>query len=301
MQVPGCSSGVIQLTAKIHPSVALYHWQLFHYASLCNPFSLADLWQAATEQYVRAYRDQEPWLSFKHTAAVTATTRMLLPLHCPPNTDRAAPTLPTALAPVRPLLQLTQVLLSHKTYDATHTRLTYSATASGSQTDSTLQDKSCKADPANTTPEDYLALLQTALLTLKLISLLSAVSSESSSTAAASTVLWASLAGTATTIAEAQIAQGQMSRPCTPPRPPEALSDTVVAVIKLLMSELRRGLLKDGMSSNATMCCRILTALLGLSLTKNAYCCEDTLGDAITHPGSPSVVCTCLSCFACLL
>lgn len=293
LQVPGCSSGVIQLTAKIHPSVALYHWQLFHHASLCNPYSLADLWQAATEQYVRAYRDQEQWLSLKHTAAVTATTRMLLPLHCSPDTDRAAPTLPTALAPVRPLLQLTQVLLSQKTYDATHTKLTPSATASSTQTDSAQQDKSCKADPAKTTTEDYIALLQTALLTLKLISLLSAVSPQTSSTTAASTVLWASLAGTATTIAEAQSAQGQMSRPWNPPRPPEALSGTVVAVIKLLMSELRRGLVKDGMSSNASMCCRILAALLGLSLTKNAYCSEKTIADAITHPGSPCVVCTC--------
>ncbi|KAL3148846.1 hypothetical protein ABBQ32_001722 [Trebouxia sp. C0010 RCD-2024] len=211
---------------------------------------------------------------------------MLLPLHCSPDTDRAAPTLPTALAPVRPLLQLTQVLLSQKTYDATHTKLTPSATASSTQTDSAQQDKSCKADPAKTTTEDYIALLQTALLTLKLISLLSAVSPQTSSTTAASTVLWASLAGTATTIAEAQSAQGQMSRPWNPPRPPEALSGTVVAVIKLLMSELRRGLVKDGMSSNASMCCRILAALLGLSLTKNAYCSEKTIADAITHPAS---------------
>lgn len=283
LQVPGCSSGVIQLTAKIQPSVALYHWQLFHFASLPNSAGLAFVWQAATEQYVRAFRDHGPQLpSFQNTAAVTATTRMLLPLHRPQDTVRAAPTLPMALKPVGPLLQLTQILLSQATSDPE----LESTAMSTSVVDVTQQESRCKGDPATTSPDDYIALLQTALLTLKLISLLSAVSSVTSSILAAVDTLWASLSLTSQTITKAQHNQGQMSHPSHPPNPPEPLSDVVTALTKLAMSELRRCLVKDGMSDEASLCCGLLTALLRLPLTKQACCSAVTIATAIKDPGS---------------
>ena len=292
LQVPGCSSGIIQLTARIQPSVALYHWQLFHYASLHNTCHYSAAWQVAIEQYVCAHKFHEQQLPpSQDIAAVKATTRMLLPLHCPPASNRAAPVLPTELKPVKPLLQLTQILLSQVDSDAADTP-TASKTPSSSEPDSQQQIKSCTMNPVTSQPADELALLQTLLLVLKLISLVSAVTSVSASTSTAVVALWEIIVHTVGTLRNIQGCKAtQMGTSidllrAEHPSHSKAWSDTVVALTKLLMTELRHCLAKDGMSSQADICSVTLELMLDLPLMKRSYCCAVAVASAIKDPGS---------------
>lgn len=289
-QVPGSSAGVIYLVARIQPSIALYHWQLFHVASLRNPSMYPAVWQAATEQYVRAHRYHEQQLPPpQHIAAVKATTRMLLPLHCPPSSDRAAPALPTDLAPVKPLFQLTQILLSHVPSDVPHA----SKTASSSEPDSprSLQIKSAVVNPVAPTAANEVAMLQTVLLVLKLISLLTAVTSPSVSATTAVVVLWQTVINTLSTLPGIQCNRGWPedsidSMRSEHPSHSEAWFDTVVALTGLLMTQLRQVLVKDGMSEQASLCCNSLSSLLELPSLKRSYRTAVAMAAAIKNPGS---------------
>lgn len=295
LQVPGCSSGIIQLTARIQPSVALYHWQLFHYAKLRSLCNYSAAWQAAIEQYVCAHKYHEQQLPPSHDiAAVKATTRMLLPLHCPPNSDRAAPVLPTALRPVKPLLQLTQILLSQVNSGAADTQAA-SKTSSSSEPDSTQQTKTYIRNPVTSSPADELALLQTVLLVLKLISLASAVTVFSESISTAVMALWKILVNTTETLRDIQDKAGGVAQAGNKPmdemrleRPShlEAWADTVVALIKLLMTELRQCLVMEGMSDQADTCSVTLASLLDLLRMKQSYCCAVAVSTAIQDPGT---------------
>ena len=246
-------------------------------------------WQAAVEQYVCAHKYHEQQLPpSQDIAAVNSTTRMLLPLHCPSNSDRAAPILPTALKPVKPMLQLTQILLSQVDSGATDTR-NASQAPSSSEPDRTQQTKSCMVNPVSSCPADEFALLQTMLLVLKLISLVSAVTLVSESTSTAVMALWEVIVNTARTLREIQgtahIGSIDAMRSERPSHS-KAWSDTVVAVAKLMMTELRQCLVKEGMSDQADICSVTLASLLDLPRTKRSYCCAVAVAAAIKDPGS---------------
>ena len=215
---------------------------------------------------------------------------MLLPLHCPPDSDRAAPILPTDLKPVKPLLQLTQVLLSQVDSDATDTP-TASQTPSSSEPDSKQQTKSFTMNPVTSRPADELALLQTLLLVLKLISLVSAVTSVSASTSTAVAALWKILVHTGGTLRDIQGCKAVQkvtvidAMRAEHPRHSQAWSDTVVALTKLLMTELRQCLAKEGMQDQADICSVTLELLLGLLPMKRSYCCAVAVASAIKDPG----------------
>ena len=290
-QVPGSSTGVIHLVARIQPSVALYHWQLFHQASLGTTYNVSAVWQAATEQYVEAHtyhEQQRP--PPKDIAAFSATTRMLLPLHCPPASDRAVPVLPTALAPVRPLFQLTQILLSQVPPDTPHTR-TASKAASSSEPDSPQPTKSGVVNPVASGPANEVAMLQTLLLVLKLISLVSAVASPSVSATTAVVVLWKVLAKTLEKLTCIQCkpcwSEGSLdSLRSEHPSLSKGWLDSVVALTKMLMTQLRQCLVRDGMSEQAQLCCTTLASLLRFPRMKRSYSMAVAMAAAIKDPGS---------------
>ena len=207
---------------------------------------------------------------------------MFLPPYCPQNSVRAAPTCPTPFEPVRHLLQLTQVLLSQVTCDFAHIQ----TDGQESETPSSSQNNSRKVKLGIASPDDQIALLHTALLILKLISLLSAVKSESSSTSKAVAVLWDSLEITTNTIVESQNQQDISTPTHRQLSKSEALSDTASALTRLVMTELRRCQLKAGMSRHTMLCCGLLEALLALPLVKQSRCSAVTIATAIKDPGT---------------
>ena len=291
-QVPGCSSGVIYLLARIQPSVALYHWQLFHQARLCNTCNYSALWQAATAQYVHAHTYEQQLPPPQDIAAFNTTTRMLLPLHCPPSSDRAAPVLPSALAPVRPLFQLTQVLFSQVPSRCPHDR-TVCQPAPSLEADSSQQIKSGAVNPVAPSPADEVAMLQTLLLVLKLISLVIAVASSSVSANSAVVVLWEILVGTLNKLRHIEgkpdwlFGEGSLeSMRSAHTSHPKGWMETAVALTKMLMTQLRQCLVKDGMSEQAQLCCTTLASVLEIPRIKRSYCMAVAMAAAIKGPGS---------------
>ena len=65
LQFPGSSTGTVCLEATLRPSAALHIWQAFHQANLseANVVYLADIWEGATEQFVKTYWRQAGQLS----------------------------------------------------------------------------------------------------------------------------------------------------------------------------------------------------------------------------------------------
>ena len=281
LQVPGCSSGVISLDVKIFPSVALYHWQLFTYANLRSPSGLAIVWQAATKQYVSAYRQQGNELSlWQDIPAVKAQARMFSHLHCSDSLPTTARLFSAVMEPVRPMLQLTQVLLSQTTCDATHTlpsSQSSSALASATPINSEKPQQTCSH------PDDWVALLQVALLTLRLITLVSSISAESASATVALSVLLDSLVLTMSELRHRRLCISAM---------PAALNDSYsrrlmdasVALTKAVMLQLRQDLLKPGRRTRA--CCLLLSTML--TKADALYCFSVQVAAAIKDPGEPA-------------
>ena len=70
------------------------------------------------------------------------------------------------------------------------------------------------------------------------------------------------------------------------PSQSEAWTNTVVALTKLLMTELRRRLVKDGVKEEAHICCSVLADLLVLPHMKQSYNSAVAIATAIRDPGS---------------
>ena len=115
LQFPGSSTGTVCPDAIFRPSAALHIWQAFHQANLSDAdvTYLAGIWKGATGQFVKAYRRQEGQPS---PGQIPAATQEAKPSVAMFDSKRLATMhatyLPTVQDAVRPLLQLTQVLLS---------------------------------------------------------------------------------------------------------------------------------------------------------------------------------------------
>ncbi len=115
LQFPGSSTGTVCLEATLMSSAALHIWQAYHQANLSdgNVAYLAGIWEGATAQFVMACMRQARQPS---PLQIVAAIQEAKPSDAMFDSSRLgtarAMYLPAVQDAVRPLLQLTQVLLS---------------------------------------------------------------------------------------------------------------------------------------------------------------------------------------------
>ncbi len=272
LQFPGSSTGTVCLDATLRPSAALHIWQAYYQANLsdANVKYLAGIWEGATGQFVMACRRQAGQPS---PLQITAAIQEAKPSDAMFDSRRLGTThamyLPAVQDAVRPLLQLTQGLLSQSGF-------LLSCDNPGRQVEF-VQHKlsnlnSIDEDPKGTEPTcDYtahqkrrIALLQSSLLVLKLVTLMSAVEARSSSADVAKVVLWDILAnmvereGSELTCRVPMLARdldSALSQHWT-----ETERDVSVALAALLCATLRKQILQP--TFHADICCRLIAAVL---------------------------------------
>ena len=219
LQAPSASTGPVVLQVQLRPSVASYLWQQFLCAGLTeeNSAKLSSVWFAAAVKFVRAVRQQAGGPTNAQRIAglltVRATDVMFTVPTSPIYTDFQMPHVAPA---VRPLLQLTQVLLSQ----GTSCKLDQEAPSENLQSDLCRQSKSrSPLQPCHLRQyafqlekqEHRIAVMQTAALICKLLSLLAAVKNQTSSSISAIRSLWEVLHATATLLLESRASSATSS------------------------------------------------------------------------------------------
>ena len=200
LQFPGSSTGTVCLEATLRPSAALHIWQAYHQANLsgANVAYLAATWEGVTGEFVMACRRQAGQPSTLQTAAAVQAANPSLAMF---DTNRLGTTratyLPAVQDAVRPLLQLTQVLLSQSGFllscDYPEHQLEILQRLSGDdRIDKAPKDTDLTSNHA-AHQERRIVLLQSMLLLLKLVTFMSTVEAKSPSADVAKEVLWQSL------------------------------------------------------------------------------------------------------------
>ena len=271
LQFPGSSTGSVCLEATLRPSAALHIWQAYHQANLsdANVAYLAGIWEGATGQFVMAYRRQARQPSPLQTAAAIQAANPSVVMF---DSSRLGTThavyLPAVQDAVRPLLQLTQVLLSQSGFmlscDSSERQLEFLLKLSRlNSIDEAPKGTELTRDHA-AHQERRIVLLQSTLLLLKLVTFMSAVEAKSSSADIAKEVLWPILAN--------MVERGGSELTCPDPRPArnpasassqhwtETECDVSVPLAALLCTTLRQHILQP--TIHADICCRLIQAVL---------------------------------------
>ncbi len=238
---------------------------------------MADVWEGATAQFVMACRRQAGQPSHLQTAAEIQAADPSAAMF---DSNRLGAThalyLPAVPDAVRPLLQLTQVLLSQSGWSCDHSEHHLESERRINRTNSIDE-----APQGNDLISDHWAhqerwimLLQSSLLLLKLLSFLSAVEAKSASTDVAKEILWQTLANLEVELnlcAEAEAdCSGLHSGPASNPASAssqhwsETECDVAVPLAALLCTTLRQHILQP--TTHADICFRLIHAvLLGIS------------------------------------
>jgi len=271
LQFPGSSTGTVCLEATLRPSAALHIWQAYHQANLsdANVEYLAGIWEGATGQFVMAYRRQAGQPSPLQTAAAIQAANPSVVMF---DSSRLGTThamyLPAVQDAVRPLLQLTQLLLSQSGFllscDCPQRQLEFLHRLSSHNS---IDEAPKGTEPARdhaAHQERRIVLLQSTLLLLKLVTFMSAVEAKSSSADIAKEVLWPILAN--------MVERGGSELTCPDPRPArnpasassqhwtETECDVSVPLAALLCTTLRQHILQP--TIHADICCRLIQAVL---------------------------------------
>ena len=276
LQFPGSSTGILCLKATLRPSAALYIWQAYHQANLADASleKMADVWEGATTQFVMACRRQAEQPSLLQTAAaIQAADPSVVMFDSSRLGTTHASCLPAVHDAVRPLLLLTQVLLSQSG----------SFTLSCDRFDNQLEHRNSSIHCIMLAPRgkdlvpDHVAhqerrimLLQSLLLLFKLLSFLSAVEAKSASTDVAKKVLWQSLADLKVELHLYEEAEadrtGLHSGPASNPASAfsqhwgETERNVSVSLAALLCTTLRHHILQPTL--HADICCHLIQAVL---------------------------------------
>jgi len=271
LQFPGSSTGSVCLEAILRPSAALHIWQAYHQANLsdANAAYLAGIWEGATGQFVKAYRRQAEQPSPLQIAAAIQEAKPSLVMF---DSSRLGTThatyLPAVQDAVRPLFQLTQVLLSQSGFclscDSPERQLEFmQRLSSNKRIDEAPKDTELTRDHA-AHQERRIVLLQSTLLLLKLVTFMSAVEAKSSSTDVAKEVLWQILAnmgeegGSELTCPNPRLARNPASASLQ--HEVETERDVSVPLAALLCTTLRQHILQP--TIHADICCRLIEAVL---------------------------------------
>ncbi len=276
LQFPGSSTGTVCLEATLRPSAALHIWQAYHQANLsgANVAYLAATWEGVTEKFVMACRRQAGQPSTLQTAAALQAANPSLVMF---DTRRFGTTcamyLPAVQDAVRPLLQLTQVLLSQSGFllpcDCPERQLEFlHRLSSNNCIDEAPKDTELTSNHA-AHQERRIVLLQSMLLLLKLVTFMSAVEAKSPSADVAKEVLWQILEKLEVEllVSEAQADRtGLRSGPASnlasasSQHEMETERDVSVALAALLCTTLRQHILQP--TIHADICCRLIQAVL---------------------------------------
>ena len=236
---------------------------------------MADIWESATAQFIMAWTQAGQPSLLQTAAAIQAAD----PLAAMFDSNRLGAThalyLPAVPDAVRPLLQLTQVLLSHSgslmlPYDDSghqvkhvHSISSTNCIHEASEGKGIILDHVAHQDRRN-------MLLQSSLLLLKLLSFLSAVEAKSASTDVAKKLLWQVLGNLEVKLHSYEEAEAD----CTdlhsgPSRNPASASSqhrsetecsVSVPLAALLCTTLRQHILQP--TDHAVICCRLIQAVL---------------------------------------
>ncbi len=277
LQFPGSSTGTVCLEATLRPSAALHIWQAYHQANLADASleNMADIWEGATAQFVMACRRQAGQPSLLQTAAAIQAANPLAVMF---DSNRLGAThalyLPAVQDAVRPLLQLTQVLLSQSGFllscDRPEHQLEFPhRISSKSSIDEAPKGKDLVPDHV-AHQERRIVLLQCTLLLLKLVSFLSAVEAKSSSTDEAKKVMWRILAALEVELHSHEEAEADRtglhsgparhSTSASSQHWSETECDVSVPLAALLCTTLRQHILQP--TIHADICCRLIQAVL---------------------------------------
>ena len=278
LQFPGGSTGIVCLEATLRPSAALHIWQAYHQANLADasPQNMAGIWESATAHFIMACRRQAGQPSVLQTAAAIQAADPLAAMF---DSNRLGAThalyLPAVPDAVRPLLQLTQVLLSQSGSSVSSCDLSEHQLESERRISST--DCTDEAPKGKDLVPDHVAhqerrimLLQSSLLLLKLLSFLSAVEAKSANTDVAKEVLWQILENLEVELHSYEEAEADRTGlHFGPTRNPASASsqhwtetelDVSAALAALLCSTLRHHILQP--TIHADVCCRLIQAVL---------------------------------------
>ena len=271
LQFPGSSTGTVCLEATLRPSAALHIWQAFHQANLseANVVYLADIWEGATEQFVKTYWRQAGQLSPLQIAVALQEAKpsiVMFDSSCLGTTH--ATYLPAVQDAVRPSLQLTQVLLSQSgcllSCDCPERQLEFPHEHGSVES---IDEAPKGTEPARdhaAHQERRMVLLQSTLLLLKLVTFMSAVEAKSSSADVAKEVLWDTLAnmverdGSELTCPDPMLARNPAS--ASSQHWTETERDVSVPLAALLCTTLRHHILQP--TIHAEICCRLIEAVL---------------------------------------
>ncbi len=277
LQFPGSSTGTVCLEATLRPSAALHIWQAYHQANLsgANVAYLAGIWEGATGQFVMAYRRQEGQPSPLQIAAAIQEAKPSVAMFDSRRLGTTHATyLPAVQDAVRPLLQLTQVLLSQSGFllscDCPERQLEFlQRLSSNNSIDEAPKDRELTRNHA-AHHECRVVLLQSTLLLLKLVTFMSAVEAKSSSADVAKEVLWQILEKLEVELhsyVEAEADRtGLHSGPARNPASAssqhemETERDVSVPLAALLCTTLRQHILQP--TIHADICCRLIQAVL---------------------------------------
>ena len=272
LQFPGSSTGTVCLEATLRPSAALHIWQAYHQANLsgANVEYLAATWKGVTGEFVMACKRQAGQPSTLQTAAAVQAAN---PSPAMFDTSRLGTTratyLPAVQDAVRPLLQLTQVLLSQSGFllscDYPEHHLEFLQRLSGDdRIDKAPKDTDLTSNHA-AHQERRIVLLQSMLLLLKLVTFMSAVEAKSPSADVAKEVLWQSLEKLEVELLVSEAAadrSGPASNPASASSQydMETEGDVSVALAALLCTTLRQHILQP--TIHADICCRLIHVVL---------------------------------------
>ena len=271
LQFPGSSTGTVCLEATLRPSAALYIWQAYHQANLSvtNAAYLACIWEDATGQLVEAYRRQAEQPSPLRIAAAIQEANPLLVMFDSSRLETTnAKSLPAVQDAIRPLLQLTQVLLSQSGSLLSCDRperalMLLHKHNSRDRLDKAPKDTELTFD-LSAHQERRIVLLQSTLLLLKLVTFMSAVEAKSSSADVAKEVLWQVLAnmvdmgGFEPTHPDFKPSRNPAS--ASSQHWPETERSVSVPLAALLCTTLRQQILQP--TDQAGICCRLIAAVL---------------------------------------
>ena len=254
----------------MRPSAALYIWQAYHQANLseANVAYLADIWEGATEQLVKACRRQGQPSPLQIAVAIQEAKPSVVMFDSRRLGTTHATYLPAVQDAVRPLLQLTQVLLSQSgcllSCNCPERQLEFPH-EHGSVDSIDEAPKGTELTHNHAAHQERrIVLLQSTLLLLKLVTLVSAVEAKSSSADVAKEVLWDTLAN--------MVERDGSELTCPDPGPArnpasassqhwaETERDVSVALAALLCTTLRHHILQP--TIQAEICCRLIQAVL---------------------------------------
>ncbi|DBA88770.1 TPA: hypothetical protein ACH3X1_004187 [Trebouxia sp. C0004] len=272
-EFPGSSTGTVCLEATLRPSAALHIWQAYHQANLPDTIRhvayLKLIWEGATGQFVMAYRRQAGQPSPLQTAAaIQAANPSLVMFDSSRVGSTRAMYLPAVQEAVRPLLQLTHVLLSQSGFllscDCPERQLEFLQRLSSLNSINEAPEGTEPSSKHAAHQECRIVLLQSMLLLLKLVTFMSAVEAKSSSADVAKEVLWQILA--------IKVERAGSELTCPDPRPArnpasassqpwiETESDVSVPLAELVCTTLRQHILQP--TIHADICCRLIEVLL---------------------------------------